>query len=231
MTTQAGSVVALLQRYAQFRKDLKLSEQLRSRADELKAAAESLEAPAQRVALQREREWIKQTKLPSAEIKKSQGLIETIRALLPSDPGKIDPHVNRLVKVTEAIVSKTDKLTADSWATVVKRRQPSVDEAELKRCEQFNSEVAKVDEIRKMTRVSIAAAPLSRDSLYEIEKRWDRLRELIGSLPKGSDNPDVNRFLDAVRNGGASLEMLTDAVRQYLEETGKSQAFRIYQQR
>lgn len=231
ISSRASNVVSLLQRYDQFRKDLKLNEQLKSRADELKAAADSLEEPAKQVALQREREWIKGSQLPSAVVEKLQTLIAKIRELLPEDPRAINASVNRLVKGCESVADKADKQTEVAWAEVVKRCQPAVDEAELKRCEQFNSETATVEEIRRLSRISVARVPSDRDGLHEIEKRWDRLRELIGSLPKGSDNPDVNLFLDAVRKGGAPLDLLTDTVRQYLEETGKSKAFRIYQDR
>lgn len=231
INSRASNVVPLLQRYDQFRKDLKLNEQLRSRNDELKAAADSLEEPAKRVELQRQREWIKESQLPSADVEKLQTAIAKIRELLPDEPGKIDTTVNRLVKGCESVVTKADKQTADVWAEVVKRRQPAVDEAELTRCEQFNSESATVEEIRRLTRISVTRVPSDLEQLHEIEKRWDRLRELIGRLPKGSDNPDVNRFLDAVRKGGAPLDLLTDSVRQYLEEAGKAKAFRIYQER
>ena len=231
ISSRASNIVGLLQRYDQFRKDLKLNEQLKSRADELKAAADSLEEPAKRIALQQEREWMKESQLPSADVEKLQTVIAKIRELLPEEPAKIDTPVNRLVRGCVSVVAKADKQTADAWAEVVKRRQPVVDEAELKRCEQFNSESNTVEEIRRLSRISVASVPSDRDALHEIEKRWDRLRELIGSLPKGSDNPDVNRFLDAVRKGGAPLDLLTDSVRQYLEETGKSKAFRIYQDR
>jgi hypothetical protein len=231
ISSRAGNVVALLQRYDQFRKDLKLNEQLMSRADELKAAADNLEEPAKRVALQREREWVKESQLPSAEVEKLQVVIAEIHALLPDEPGKIDTRVNRLVKGCENVLAKANKQIADAWAAVVKRRHPAVDEAELKRCEQFTSESASVEEIRRLDRLSLSRVPSDREALLEIETRWDRLRELIGSLPKDSKNPDVNRFLDAVRKGGAPLEFLTEAVRQYLEETGKAEAFRIYQDR
>lgn len=231
ISSRASNVVSLLQRYDQFRKDLKLNDQLKSRADELKAAADSLVEPAKRVALQREREWVKESQLPSADVEKLQAVIAKIRELLREEPGKVDTPVNRLVKGCESVVVKADKLTAETWAEVVKRRQPAVDEAELKRCEQFNSETDTVAEIRRLSKFSVAQAPSNRDAIHDIEKRWDRMRELIGSLPKGSDNPDVNRFLDAVRKGGAPLDLLTDSVRQYLADTGKAAAFRIYQER
>ena len=231
ISSRASNVVDLLRRYDQYRKDLKLNEQLNSRADELKVAADSLEEPAKRVALQREREWVKESQLPSADVEKLQVVIAQIRELLPDEPGKIDTRVNRLVQGCETVRAKADKEIADAWAEVVKRRQPAVDEAELKRREHFTSESASVEEIRRLVRLSVSRVPSDREALLEIEKRWDRLRELIGSLPKGSANPDVNRFLDAVRKGGAPLEFLTEAVRQYLEENGKAEAFRIYQDR
>ncbi|MDA1017798.1 MAG: hypothetical protein O3A00_25490 [Planctomycetota bacterium] len=231
ISSRASNVVALLQRYDQFRKDLKLNEQLKSRADELKAAADSLEEPAKRVALQREREWIKESQLPSTDVEKLQTAIAKIRELIPEDPAKIDTPVNRLVEGCESVADKAARQTEVEWAEVVKRRRPAVDEADLKRCEQFNSESATVEEIRRLTRIPVTRVPTDLNALHEIEKRWDQLRTLIGSLPKGSENPDVNRFLDAVRKGGAPLDLLTESVRQYLEDTGKTKAFRIYQDR
>lgn len=231
ISSRASNVVSLLQRYDQFRRDLKLNAQLKSRADELKAAADSLEESAKRVALQRERGWVKESRLPFSDVEKLHVGIAKVRELIREEPEEIDPAVNRLVKVSDRVVDKADKQTADAWSEVVRRQQPTVDEAELARCEQFTSESATVDEIRRLIRIPVALVPSDRDALHEIETRWDRLRELIDSLPKGSDNPDVNRFLVAVRKGGAPLDLLTDSVRQYLEETGKAEAFRIYQDR
>ena len=231
ISSRASRVVVLLQKYDQFRRDLKLNEQLKSRADDLKVAVDSLEQPANRVALQREREWIKESQLPSAEVEKLQALIAKLRVLLQEQSGEINPVVNRIQAGAQSIAEKADKLTEIAWAEIVKRRQPVVDELELKRCEQFNSESETVEEIRRLAKISAARAPSDRDALHVVETQWDRLRSLIGSLPKGSDNPDVNRFLDAVRKGGAPLSLLTDSVRQYLDETGKAAAFRIYQDR
>jgi hypothetical protein len=231
ISSRASKVVALLHEYDEFRKHLKLNEQLKSRGDELETAVCNLEKPSNRVALQREREWIKDSQLPSTEVDKLQTLIVKIRELLSTEPGEINAFVNRLVKATEKIVVVVDEQTEIVWAEILKRRQPVVEEIELKRCEQFNSESATVEEIRRLARVSVARVPTDREALYEIENRWGRLRELIGKLPKGSDNPDVIRFLDAVRKAGAPLNLLTDSVRQYLDETGKAAAFRVYQDR
>jgi hypothetical protein len=231
INSQASNVVALLKKYDQFRKNLKLNEQLKSRGDELRTAGDGLEELAMQVALLRQRDWLKDSQLPSADVEKVQGMIDKIRELLADDPGKIDALVHRVVKGCESIAAKAEKRIADAWEDVVRRCQPAVDEAELKRCEQFDSEAAVVDQIRRLSRVSVARVPSDRAELTEIEMRWDQVRKLIGSLPKGSDNPDVNRFLAAVRKGGAPLELLTDSVRQYLEETGKAKAFRIYQVR
>jgi hypothetical protein len=231
ISSRVTNVLTLLQQYDQFLKDSKLNEQLVSRAGELKSAEEGLEEPQMRVALQRERNWIQDSQLPLEEIDKMQALISDIRTWLSRDPGVIDGRVNRLVKGCGSVANKVDRHTEVVWSKVVERSQPAVDEAELNRCGQFVSESATVEEIRRLKRIPVARVPTNRDALHEIENRWDRLRELIAGLPKDSDNPDVKRFLDAVRKGGAPLNFFTDSVRQYLEETGKVSGFRIYQER
>ena len=231
ISSHAETVTELLARYGQFRDDKNLSDKLRNRASELEEAVSRLEQPAKQVALQREREWLDGSQLPTADVEKLQPVIAKIRELLTDDPASINASVNRLVKGCDKVADKTAVSVKAAWDEVVKRRQPVVDEAELKRCEQFNSEAATISEIRRLKGISVARVPSDRDSLHEIETRWERMRELISSLPKGSENPEVNRFLDAVRKGGAPLELLTDSVRQYLDEQGKTDAFRIYQDR
>lgn len=231
ISTRAEKVTELLDRYGQYREELKLNDQLRNRADDMEKMVHELDEPSKKIALQRERGWLKDSQLPTAEVEKLLAVIVKLRGLLADDPGKLGPAVNRLAKGCGNVVEKVSDATKVGWDEVVKRRQPPVDEADLKRCEPFNSEEDKVNEIRRLSRISVSRVPSDLDALHEIEKRWDRLRELIGSLPKGSDNPDVNRFLDAVRKGGAPLALLTDVVRQYLDDEGKTDAFRIYQER
>lgn len=231
ISSRAESVTELLERYRAYRNDTKLNAQLQNRAQELDQAAKVLETPAQQVALQRNQRWITESCVPTEELQKLYAAITRIRELLRDDPGKIDTFVNRLSTGCTRVATKATNATQSAWQDVVKRHQPLVDEAELKRCEQFNSEVGTIEEIRRLNRASTAGPPSDLNEWHELENRWNRLRELIGKLPKGSDNPDVIRFLDAVRNAGAPLPFLTDAVLQYLNETGKTAAFRIYQDR
>lgn len=228
---RAESVTALLERYRAYRNDKQLNEQLQNRAGELDQATKALQSPAQQIALQRDRGWITAESVPTEEFQKVYAAVERIRQLLAEDPGKINSLVARVVSGCVRVAESATDASQIAWDDVLKRKQPSVDETELKRCEQFTSEAATIGEIRKLTRVSVKAPPADLTAWHEIETRWERLRELIGKLPKSSDNPDVIRFLDAVRKGGAPLQLLTDSVRQYLEETGKTAMFRIYQDR
>lgn len=228
---RAESVTALLERYRAYRNDKQLNEQLQSRAGELDQVTMALQSPAQQIALQRDQGWITAACVPNNDLQKVYAAVERIRQLLAEDPGKINSFVARVVAGCLRVAEKATNASQIAWDDIIKRKQPSVDESELKRCEQFTSEAATIDEIRRLTRVSVKAPPVDLNAWHEIETRWKRLRELIGKLPKGSDNPDVIRFLDAVRRGGAPLPLLTDSVRQYLEETGKTATFRIYQDR
>lgn len=227
--SRVESVTALLERYRAYRKDKQLHEQLQNRAGELDKASKALQSPAQQIALQRDRGWITASCAPTDDLEKVYVAVERIRQLLAEDPGKINSFVARVVSGCDRIAEKATDAAQIAWDDVLKRKQPSVDETELERCGQFTSEAVSIGEIRRLARVSVKVPPADLNAWHEVETRWERLRELIGKLPKSSDNPDVVRFLDAVRKGGAPLQLLTDSVRQYLEETGKTAMFRIYQ--
>jgi ParB-like chromosome segregation protein Spo0J len=183
-----------------------------------------------RASLLRDREWLKSLELPIADINKAREQIGKITAFLPTDPESINTPVGQLVKGLTKAIEKLDASTEKAWAEVVKRKKPSADETFLKQFETFDSTTETVTHIRILTKdPSDAKAPLDRDSLTAIENRWERLGELIAKLPKSTDNPDVQRFLNAVRKGGAPLSLLTDGVTQYLTEAGLFESFRIYQ--
>ena len=231
ISARAEKVTTLLERFSQFRAETKLNDQLRNRGEDLEQAAAKLEQPSQQIMLLRDRGWLDVAELPTADIEKQRVLIAKICELLLDEPGKIDTSVGRLVKGCDEVVKKADKVAQSAWDEVVARQSPIIGEPDLKRVEQFQSEAQKVAEIRRLKAISVSRVPSNLDALHEIEKRWQHLQELIDTLPKGSDHPEVNRFLDAVRKSGAPLALLTDAVRKYLDDEGKSGAFRIYQDR
>lgn len=230
ITTQADSVRELLKRYAQLERDRKIDKALNCRADELTDAASKLQAPVKRASLLRDREWLKSRELPTGDIDKARERIGKITELLPTDPESINTPVSQLVKGLTKVIDKLDASTEKAWAEVVQRKKPSADETFLKQFENFDSTTETITTIRVLTRdPADAKPPLDRDSLTAIENRWERLGELIAKLPKSTDNPDVQRFLNAVHKGGAPLSLLTDAVTQYLTEAGLFESFRIYQ--
>lgn len=230
ITTQADSVRELLKRYAQLERDRKIEKALNCRADEFAAVASTMQAPVKRASLLRDREWLKSRELPTADIDKAREQIGKITELLPTDPEDINKPVSQLVKGITKVIEKLETATEKAWAEVVKRKKPPADETFLKKFETFDSTTETITRIRELTRdPSDAKAPLDRDSLTAIENRWERLGELIAKLPKSTNDPDVQRFLNAVHKGGAPLSLLTDAVTQYLTEAGQFESFRIYQ--
>jgi len=231
ISARADKVASLLERFSQFRLEAKLNDQLRNRGDELEETAAHLEVPSRQVALLRDHGWLDVDELPTTDIEKQRVSITKIRDLLLDEPREIDKIVQRLVAGCGKVVEKVATVTQSAWDKVVARQSPVVSEPDLKRVEQFQSETQKIAEIRRLKAISVSHVPSDLAALHEIEKRWERLRELIGSLPRGSDHPEVIRFLDAVRKRGAPLALLTDAVRKYLDDEGKFDAFRIYQDR
>lgn len=61
----------------------------------------------------------------------------------------------------------------------------------------------------------------------------DRIRTLAGELTEAAADfdydvsPDVKRFLEAVQSGGATLDLLTDAVTTWLKDNGALASYRI----
>ena len=227
--TQADSVLELLKRYAQLERDRKIDKALNCRADELTDAASRFQIPAKRAALLRDREWLKLRDLPTNDIEKAVEQVSKITELLPTDPEAINKPVSQLVKGLEKIVQKLDAATEKAWEDVKQRKRPSADEKFLKQFENFDSTTDTISQIRAINRDSSdTIAPVDRDALTAIENRWEMLGELISKLPKPTDNPDIQRFLNAVRKGGAPLTLLTATVSQYLAEEGLTESFRIH---
>ena len=185
-----------------------------------------------RSALLRERDWIKPRDIPEADLKKASESVAKIADLLATDPEGISTQVNRLVKGLEKLSKDFEALSENAWADVVRDKQPSVEEAVLKQAEQHDSAAETVRRIRSINKELNSKAPLDLDELHAIANRWEELKRLIAQLPTATDNPDVKRFLNAIRGGGgAPLSYLTDSVREYLTDEGLVESYHIYKKR
>lgn len=234
ITAQAQSVNNLLMRYKQLKTDQKTEEALLNRVAELRNAVAPLKKPAEQTAFLANHKWLDRRDIPASDIAKVGEYVTKIRETLESDTDGINRTMSYLTKKLTAVVEKLEEVSETAWMKRVEECKPPIDEKLLKQVEQqHQSEYANVAKIRVMAKDKIDEhAPVNPDQLAQIENHWIALGDLLAKLPKPTDNPEVKRFLDAIRRGGgAPLELLTDTVRQYLKDQGWSDSYKIYHAR
>lgn len=228
---RATQVLKQLERFQELRQEQRLADKLVGRAVDLESAVAVLDRPARQVGLLFERELLRESERPSDQIARIRSAAVKVREALVDDPDAINRPMSHLVKGIEKTTEALTETAESTWKQFVERRKPKVPEADLKRCEQFPSMRDTVDQIRRHSRTSDTPSPSSLDEWHAIETRWEALKALIAKLPKASENPEVNRFLDEVRKGGAPLSLFTESVRAYLTDNDKLDSFRIYPER
>jgi hypothetical protein len=111
------------------------------------------------------------------------------------------------------------------------RARPTVDTNQLAQAEQqkdFKAIVVKLKNRAKYAEQLANKPPANEEDFAEIESTWDDIREMIAALPDVADDPVVQEFLKAANSsGGASIDLLTDEVRAWLQENKIADKYRI----
>lgn len=118
-----------------------------------------------------------------------------------------------------------------TWAQFMPRAKPSVDMNQLAQAEQqndFKSIAVKLKNRAKYAEQLGKKPPANEEDFAEIESAWDDIRQMMAALPDVADDPVVQEFLKAANSsGGASIELLTDEVRTWLQENKIADKYRI----
>ena len=204
-------------------------EQLDMRRDELVALREavlavtdSLKAIALRTSIE--------GKLDPA---KAIARVRKIRETLKNDPLSItEGHdFSNMKKAFQKFAAVGTECVQATWAQYMLRARPSVDTNQLAQAEQqkdFKQIAADLKNLVDNAEQLAETPPANEEVFAKIESAWKRIREMIAALPDVADDPVVQEFLKEANSfGGASIDLLTDEVRAWLQENGIAGKYRI----
>ena len=159
--------------------------------------------------------------------------VQTIRAALCSDPLSITRgrEFSNMRKAFETFVDDGNAAAVETWELYRPKARPKVDMNQVAQAEQQEAFKSKASELRSKERNAEQLAkrpPANESDLWKLEALWDDIRRMLGELPAASDDPVVQEFLKAANSRtGASLELLTDEVRKWLQDNNVSDKYRI----
>lgn len=159
--------------------------------------------------------------------------VRKIRESLLSDPLSITKgrQFTDMRKAFEKFATDGSACAEATWSQFMPRARPSVDTNQLAQAEQqkdFKAIAVKLKNRAKYAEQLAKNPPANEEDFAEIESAWDDIREMIAALPDVADDPVVQEFLKAANSsGGASIDLLTDEVRAWLQENKIADKYRI----
>ena len=159
--------------------------------------------------------------------------VRRIRESLQDDPLSITKgrQFTDMRKGFEKFATEGTECVQVTWGQFMPRAKPSVDTNQLAQAEQQND--FKTIALKLRTRAKYAEKrgknpPATEDDFAELESAWEDIREMMAALPDVADDPLVQEFLKAANSsGGASIDLLTDEVRDWLQENNIADKYRI----
>ena len=182
----------------------------------------------------RESQILRSAKLPDDS--KAASRVTTMREQLATDPREITKgqSFSLLRRAIGTLSEQLDKRVKEVWKEYVDTTAPPVDSKQLKH---HRDSPRLADAVYQIGRHLDAAnrlaktPPSSTESLQGIMENWEAIRVLMRQLPV-TDEPEVQAFLDAaISKDGSSLELLTETVKEWLQQNGMASDFCIRQQR
>ncbi len=159
--------------------------------------------------------------------------VRKIRESLLADPLSITKgrQFSDMRKAFEKFATDGSACAEATWAQFMPRARPSVDRNQLAQAEQqkdFKALAVKLKNREKHAEQLAKRPPANEQEFAEIESAWYDIREMMAALPDVTDDPVVQKFLKAANSsGGASIDLLTEAVRAWLQENKIADKYRI----
>jgi hypothetical protein len=159
--------------------------------------------------------------------------VRKIRDSLSDDPLNITQgrQFTDMRRAFEKFATDGRACAETTWAQFMPRARPTVDTNQLAQAEQQNDFKAIALRLKNLARSAEQLArtpPVNEERFAEIESTWDNIREMMAELPDVADDPVVQAFLKAANSsGGASIELLTEEVRAWLQENNIADRYRI----
>jgi len=230
ITDDCVELCQLMAKVDSAKKNQHLVEKLSERKTDLAGIREVLRTAVDRLIPLRSRK-ASLGKIPTADGTKAQSRLDALRATLSADPEDITRGrdfttlLNSLRKLAEDI----DSLAEEAWKPYVERVCPKLDETQLTQYKSSYSTT--VEDIRRLdgeAKRLYKVPARNEESMTALEQKWERIRELVRTLPVASENPQIQKFLDeANKANGAALNLLTPAVLAWLNEQNMQGKFRI----
>ena len=160
-------------------------------------------------------------------------LIRKIRETLKDDPLSITRKqtFSGMTRSLNSFAKSGSAAAEATWKQYMPKARPVVDTNQLAQADDqknFKTIALKLRNRAKYAEQLAKEPPATEEDFVEIESAWDDIREMISALPDVSDDPIVQEFLKAANSpAGASIELLTDEVRAWLQENKIAGKYRI----
>lgn len=164
---------------------------------------------------------------------KSIALIRKIRETLRDDPLSMTKKQTLLgmTRTLNSFAKKGSAAAEATWEQYMPKARPIVDTNQLAQAEDqedFKTVALKLRNRAKYAEEIGKKPPANEEDFVEIESAWDDIRGMISELPEIARDPKVQEFLKAANSqGGASIDLLTDEVREWLHENNIAEKYRI----
>ena len=194
----------------------KSSEGLRERASELRDIRETVTSALESVA-ELKAANVTVTKLPSPIA--VLAILRECQTTLADSPGESGKDFGRLKRATKKLAQDIQDIVKKAVETV-KRDMPAIDEAFLRQVEAIPGYATSVTNIRQQRDALLSGGDpyLSAGALKQfLEKRF-ALSALADGLAPTEFPKEILDFFRAARQGGASLDKLTETVSSWLAE-------------
>jgi hypothetical protein len=159
--------------------------------------------------------------------------VKKIRESLRTDPLSITKgkDLSNMTKAFEKFIETGNAAARETWEQYMPKARPTVDMNQVAQAEQQEAFKSKALLLRSRARHAEQIGkhpPANSEELSELEATWEDIRTMIAELPAVSDDPTVQEFLKAANSRtGASLDLLTEEVRQWLQQNNVKSKYRI----
>ena len=230
MTTTLLSRIATLRddvaRHAELAKAYKAAAEIRERTVELKEEREGLTLTIAKLAVLRDGVDASFGGVAlQAVVKVAAEYLERLKSA-PDESGK--DH-NRLRRAVEKVHKDLDKVLAKRLGEIEKSI-PSIDETYLKQVEQipgFSEQVKAVRAARQELLNGASLSEMNPSQLAEFLERRETVKTLSDSLSPSEFPEEVRDFFVAMRRDAATLDKLTETVRQWLLDRDLLKSLRL----
>lgn len=210
----------LLERVQNTTQNRGLVEALNIRIDELRLVNERLTEVASKLDVLRQKDAIPSDKLPDGQVAIDRAI--RMKKTLAENPEDITTgrSFTDLKKSFAKLSDQIDDAAKESWSEYGNRYQPTLNQNQLKQARQtgHSETVTEIEELASEVKRSAKHPPIDKRGFADIEKLWNQIRDCVKQLPALSEDPEIQKFLDAAYNDGARLEQLTPAVEKWLRE-------------